>query len=67
MRFSAIAATVLAVVMTVSAETHVITVGKAGSLLYEPASVTAKSGDVIEFQLYDLLQSTEIHCANSPL
>ena len=56
MRFSAIAATVLAAgVMTVSAETHVVAVGKGGSLLYEPTSVVAKAGDVIEFQLYVLV------------
>lgn len=53
MLFSAIAATVLMAGATVvSAANHVVAVGKAGSLLYEPSSVTAKAGDTIEFQLY---------------
>lgn len=55
MLFSAVAATVLMAGLTaVSAETHVVAVGKAGSLLYEPPSVTAKAGDIVEFQLYVL-------------
>lgn len=54
MRFSTstVAAFLLAGASTVLAETFVVTVGKAGALLYEPSSVTAKAGDIVEFQLY---------------
>jgi len=52
MRFSTstVAAFLLAGASTVLAETFVVTVGKAGALLYEPSSVTAKAGDIVEFQ-----------------
>jgi plastocyanin len=51
MRFSApIAAVLLSGLTSVFAATHVVTVGKAASLLFEPSSVVAKAGDVIEFQ-----------------
>lgn len=63
MRFSAVAATILAAGVTaVSAATHVVAVGKDGSLKYDPPSVTAKAGDVIEFQFlsknHTITQST---------
>lgn len=52
MRFSAstLAAVLLAGASTAFAEKFVVTVGKAGALLYEPSSVIAKAGDVVEFQ-----------------
>lgn len=52
MRFSAsaVAAFLLAGATTAFAEKFVVTVGKAGALLYEPSSVTAKAGDIVEFQ-----------------
>lgn len=63
MRFSiATAAVLLSGLTSVFAETFTVAVGKDGSLLYEPPSVTAKAGDVIQFQFmsknHTITQST---------
>jgi len=52
MRFSIFTATsaLLAAATAVSAETFNVLVGQAGALTYEPASVTAKAGDIVNFQ-----------------
>lgn len=52
MRFSVFtaASTLLAASSLVSAATFDVLVGQAGALTYEPSSVTAKSGDIINFK-----------------
>jgi plastocyanin len=50
MRFSVFTAALLAAATAVSAETFNVLVGQAGALTYEPASVTAKAGDIVNFQ-----------------
>ncbi|KAF6755829.1 Cupredoxin [Ephemerocybe angulata] len=52
MRFSTsiVAAFLMTGVSTVLGATFTVTVGNNASLLYEPSSVTAKAGDVIEFE-----------------
>ena len=57
MRFSvsAIAAVLAAGISTVHAATHTVAVGKDGGLTFEPTSVVAPQGDIIEFELYVVL------------
>ncbi|TFK20403.1 hypothetical protein FA15DRAFT_647056 [Coprinopsis marcescibilis] len=51
MRFStAIVSAFLAAASLVSAETFTVVVGKDNALVYDPPTVTAKQGDIVEFQ-----------------
>lgn len=52
MRFSVFtaASALLAAATAVSAETFTVLVGKGGALTYEPPSVNAKAGDIVNFQ-----------------
>jgi len=62
MRFSLVAAAVLASVLSVSADDHLILVGAGGGLVFSPSNISAKAGDTVSFQFqgknHSVTQST---------